>query len=141
MRGLGDEIGAFVTAQQIQTLGAAYAAAWCSHLPAAVAAFFAADGQIRINNGDVHKGHAALAAMAAGFYADFPDLTVLCDDVRASGSHVLFSWTLEGHHVTTKNFVRVGGWEEWELDASLKVKSSLGWFDAAEYQRQIDHGL
>ncbi len=34
-----------------------------------------------------------------------------------------------------------GGWEEWELDDNMKVKSSLGWFDAQEYERQIAEGL
>jgi hypothetical protein len=36
--------------------------------------------------------------------------------------------------------VKVGGWEEWNLDADHKIKSSLGWFDASEYERQIAHG-
>ena len=37
--------------------------------------------------------------------------------------------------------MKVGGWEEWELDEDLRVKSSLGWFDAAEYERQIAEGV
>jgi len=125
---------------KVQEIGKRYAAAWCSHSPQAVASFFALDGQIQINRGEVLKGHAAIAQMAAGFYADFPDLIVRYDDVRMADRHVLFEWTLEGHHAQTKHFVRVGGWEEWELDGELKVTSSLGWFDAAEYQRQIAQG-
>jgi uncharacterized protein (TIGR02246 family) len=127
--------------QKVQEVGQRYATAWCSHSPDAVARFFASDGQIQINRGEVLKGHAAIARMAAGFYADFPDLVVRCDDIRMAGSHALFAWTLEGHHAKTKKFVKVGGWEEWELDADLKVKSSLGWFDAAEYERQIASGV
>ena len=117
-----------------------YAQAWCSHSADSVASFFAADGQIQINRGEVLEGRAAIAQMAAGFYADFPDLIVHCDEVRIAGGHVLFAWTLEGHHAHTKNFVKVGGWEEWNLDADLRIQSSLGWFDAAEYARQIAHG-
>jgi hypothetical protein len=79
--------------------------------------------------------------MAAGFYAEFPDLVVRCDDIRTAGRHAIFVWTLEGHHAETKSFVRVGGWEEWDLDENLKVRSSLGWFDSAEYQRQIAEGI
>jgi hypothetical protein len=30
----------------------------------------------------------------------------------------------------------VQGWEEWELDAEYRVKSSRGWYDAADYARQ-----
>ena len=40
-----------------------------------------------------------------------------------------------------KNHVKVCGWEEWELGGDLKVTSSLGWFDAAKYARQIAEGL
>ncbi len=126
--------------EQYRALGVRYAKAWSSHSPDAVADFYAADGQIQINKGDVLRGRHAIAQMASSFYADFPDLIVRCDDVRIAGSHVLFAWTLEGHHVRTKNFVKVGGWEEWELDEDLRVMTSQGWFDTAEYQRQIAEG-
>ena len=125
----------------IRELGLDYAKAWCARSPEAVASFYAPDGQIRINGGDIYKGRAAIAHMAAGFYAAFPDLVVRCDDIRGAGQHAIFAWTLEGHHAETKKFVRVAGWEEWDLDEGLKVKSSLGWFDAAEYQRQIAEGI
>jgi uncharacterized protein (TIGR02246 family) len=124
----------------LRELAKRYAQAWCTHSSAAVASFFAADGHIQINRGEMLKGRAQIAQMAAGFYADFPDLVVHCDEVRTAGDHVLFAWTLEGHHARTKHFVRVGGWEEWNLDGDLKIKSSLGWFDTAEYERQIAHG-
>jgi uncharacterized protein (TIGR02246 family) len=133
---MGDEI-VIGYDQKVREVGRRYAEAWCSHSPDAVAAFYASDGQIQINKGEVLKGHTAIAEMAAGFFADFPDLVVHCDDIRMAGSHALFAWTLEGHHAQTKRFVKVGGWEEWELDANLMIISSLGWFDSVEYQRQI----
>ena len=117
-----------------------YSEAWCSHSPETAASFYAPEGQIQINRGEILKGRAAIVQMAAGFFADFPDLIVRCDGIRTANTHVLFLWTLEGHHAQTKKMVKVGGWEEWELDANLKVKSSLGWFDAMEYQRQIAEG-
>ena len=129
------------TAKSIEKMAAAYSAAWSSGSPEAVAGHYAPDGKIAINRGDELVGTAAITEMAAGFYAEFPDLVVKCDEVRSSGSHAIFIWTLEGHHAETKNFVRVGGWEEWELDDTLKVKSSLGWFDAIEYDRQIAEGV
>ena len=127
--------------KNVDAVAQRYAAAWCSHSPEAVASFYAPDGQIQINRGEVLEGRAAVARMAAGFFADFPDLTVRCDGLRRASTHALFLWTLEGHHAQTKKLVRVGGWEEWELDANLKVKSSLGWFDSVEYQRQIADGV
>ncbi len=127
--------------EDFKTVAENYAKAWCSLSPEAVASFYAEDGQISINKGDVLKGRDAIAEMAKGFYAEFPDLIVHCDALRLSGSHALFVWTLEGHHSETKNFVKVGGWEEWELDDDMKVKSSLGWFNGLEYERQIAEGL
>ena len=127
------------TAQDIlQQLARDYALAWSSGEPEAVASFYAEDGEISINRGDVIKGRAAVAEMAAGFYAEFPDLEVRCDLMRKAGSHAVFIWTLEGHHAETKNHVVTGGWEEWELNEEMKVISSKGWFDADDYQRQID---
>jgi uncharacterized protein (TIGR02246 family) len=118
-------------------LGEDYAKAWSSRSPAAVASFYADDGRIIINHGTPSIGHQTIAAMAAGFYAAFPDVIVHCDMIRIAGAHALFAWTLEGHHTETKNYVKVSGWEAWELDGDDKVKSSLGWYDATDYDAQI----
>jgi hypothetical protein len=74
--------------------------------------------------------------MAAGFYADIPDLSLTCDGTRVAGDHVVYLWTFTGTHAATKRRVSVSGWEEWELDATRKVSSSLGWYDAEDYARQ-----
>ena len=79
---------------------------------------------------------AKVADMAAGFFADVPDLALECDDVRTAGSHVAYFWTFTGTHATTKNRLRIVGWEEWDLDGELKISASRGWFDADEYGRQ-----
>jgi hypothetical protein len=79
--------------------------------------------------------------MAAGFYAEFPDLIVHLDDIRAAGSQAIFVWTLEGTHAGIGNRVKVQGWEEWTLSDDCLVASSLGRFDAAEYDRQIAEGI
>ncbi|WP_050602296.1 nuclear transport factor 2 family protein [Ruegeria sp. 6PALISEP08] len=122
----------------LNNLARDYAIAWSSGDGDAVAGFFAPDGQITINRGDPIEGRAAIADMARGFYADFPDLEVRCDMMRWAGSHAIFVWTLEGHHAETGNHVVARGWEEWELTSDYLVKSSLGWFDADDYQHQID---
>ena len=125
---------------ELERMAADYAAAWSSKSSQAVASFFAEDGQIVINRGPVLKGRPALVEMAEGFYAAYPDLIVHCDDVRIAGTHALFAWTFEGHHAESRHPVKVSGWEEWELDADLKVKSSCGWYDAADEERQISGG-
>ena len=74
--------------------------------------------------------------MAAGFYADVPDLSLTCDDVRFSDGHVVYVWTFTGHDATTGKPLNIRGWEEWELNEDLKVVASRGWFDAVDYARQ-----
>jgi uncharacterized protein (TIGR02246 family) len=119
-----------------RALAEAYTTAWNSGSPDAVASFFAPEGQIVINRGKPWIGREGVAAMAAGFFADVPDLTLACDEVRCAGDRVVYLWTFTGTHAATKNPLRVAGWEEWDLDPDLQVLASQGWFDAADYERQ-----
>lgn len=117
-------------------LAAAYTDAWNTGNPDAVAAFFAADGAIIINKGSPWQGRAGVAQMAAGFFADIPDLSLRCDGARRAGKHLVYMWTFTGTHAATGNAVSVPGWEEWDLDASGLITLSRGWFDAEDYARQ-----
>lgn len=122
---------------QAMKLAQDYTAAWNTGSPQAVAEFYAADGSIVINNGPPWKGRSSVADMAAGFYADVPDLRLVCDGVRTAGDHVVYLWTFTGIHSASKNRVSVSGWEEWDIDENLRVRASRGWFDAADYERQV----
>ena len=125
-----------VDPEAVRAMASAYTAAWNSGSAEAVASFFAANGQIVINRGEPWVGRKGIGEMAAGFFADVPDLRLKCDAVRCAGSHVAYFWTFTGTHAATKNPLRVAGWEEWDLDADLKVVASRGWYDAADYERQ-----
>lgn len=122
---------------KVAEIAKAYTEAWNTGDPKAVAAFYAEDSQIVINRGDPWKGRSGVAEMAAGFFADVPDLALSCDLVRCAGDHIVYLWTFRGTHSETKNRLSISGWEEWDLDADLKVKASRGWFDAGEYDRQV----
>ena len=121
---------------QAQALADAYTAAWNTGRPEAVARFFAPEGRIIINDGTPWTGRAGVADMAAGFVADVPDLSLVCDGLRVAGDHIVYLWTFTGTHAATGNPLRVVGWEEWDLDASGLVTLSRGWFDADGYGRQ-----
>jgi uncharacterized protein (TIGR02246 family) len=125
-----------VDPKAVRAMAAAYTAAWNSGSPEAVASFYAADGNIVINRGDPWIARKGIEEMAAGFLADVPDLTLVCDEVRCAGNHVAYFWTFTGTHAATKNPLRVVGWEEWDLNPDLKVVASRGWYDAADYERQ-----
>ena len=122
---------------KVAEIAQAYTAAWNSGSPQAVAEFFASDGRIVINRGEPWRGRAAIAEMAAGFFSDIPDLTLVCDGVRSAGNHVAYLWTFTGTHSKTKRPLRISGWEEWDMDAEWKVMASCGWYDADEYARQV----
>lgn len=125
-----------INPKDVQRIAAEYTAAWNSKSAAAVASFYAEDGEIIINRGEPWTGRSRVQDMASGFYADVPDLTLSCDDVRCSGNHVIYVWTFTGHDASTGKPLHIRGWEEWELNDQLKVVASRGWFDAEDYARQ-----
>lgn len=124
--------------QSLEELARKYTEAWNSGVPENVAYCHNLSSRITINNGEPSVGHTELTAMAAGFYADVPDLKLQCDGIRGAGGHIVYLWTFTGHHAETGNPLNVRGWEEWELNGEMKIMSSLGWFDGEEYQRQVD---
>ena len=73
----------------------------------------------------------------------FPDLQVLMDDLRLDGERVEYHWTLVGTNTgrsgTGRN-VRISGFEEWTIGDDSLIATSLGHFDKAEYDRQVEHG-
>ncbi len=130
-----------LTAEAARALADAYTAAWNTGRPDAVADFYAAEGQIVINRGTPWQGRAGIVAMASGFFADVPDLALTCDGIRLMGDHMIYLWTFSGHHSGTRNPLKVVGCEQWDLDAKGKVLASRGWYDGAEYARQVAGGL
>lgn len=122
----------------LNDLAARYTEAWNSKVPENVSAFHLPSSQISINRGEPSVGHEALTAMAAGFHADVPDLFLKCDGIRSAGDHVVYLWTFTGHDAQTGNPLEISGWEEWDLDEDMKIRSALGWFDADDYQRQVE---
>ena len=127
-----------LAADDLAKLADGYTAAWNTGSADAVAGFYAEDGQITINRGDPWLGRTGVRDMAAGFFADVPDLVLSCDGIRAAGNHVVYLWTFTGHDAGTNNPLEIHGWEEWTLDVDGKVQSSLGWYDAEDYARQVE---
>ena len=120
-----------------------YTAAWCSGNAASVAAFYSPRGSLTINGGTPSVGRLAITEAAQGFMTAFPDLMVYMDDLLEDRGKVIYKWTLEGTNTGpggAGNRVRINGFEEWRIGDDGLVAASLGNYDAAEYQRQVDHG-
>ena len=128
---------------RIRDFARRYTAAWCSQNPSAVAEFFEPQGSLTINGGLSAIGRAAIANDARAFMTAFPDLRVSMEAVVFRQDCVEYHWTLDGHNTGpagSGNRVQISGFEKWKFGTSGLIRESQGHFDAAEYQRQIEHG-
>jgi predicted ester cyclase len=133
-----------VTSGEINNFAKKYAEAWCSQKSESVAAFFAENGSLSVNDGPPAVGRAAIAEIARGFMRDFPDLIVTFDKLESRGDRTVFHWTLIGTNTGpsgTGNKVRISGYELWKIDNDGLIAQSEGHFDSAEYERQLKHGV
>jgi predicted ester cyclase len=121
-----------------------YAETWCSQDPEKVAAFFAENGSISINNGPPAVGRAAIAKEAQVFMTTFPDMVVTMDKLLHDEEGTKFQWTLTGTNTgpgCTGKRVRINGYELWQFDNAGLIENSKGHFDSADYERQLKHGV
>ncbi len=126
---------------ELKDFGSRYASAWCSQSAASVAAFFEEDGSLHINGGPLSEGRVAIAEAAQSFMTAFPDMVVALDEVSLRGSEAIFRWTLTGAHTGpggSGKSVRISGHEEWLFGESGLIRASKGYFDDADYQRQLN---
>ena len=71
-------------------------------------------------------------------------MEVLMDDLRLEGESAQYHWTLVGTNTGpggTGQSVRISGFEEWTIGQDGLIAASLGQFDQAEYDRQLEHGF
>src|SRR5213595_411418 len=114
-----------------------YAKAWCSQNPESVAAFFAEQSSLSINNGSPAVGRAAIAKEAQAFMTTFPDMVVTFDKFESKPNGTEFHWTLTGTNTGpggTGKRVRISGYELWQIGDDGLIAESLGHFDSAEYE-------
>jgi uncharacterized protein (TIGR02246 family) len=133
-----------VTDTNLTDFATRYAKAWCSQDPEKVAAFFAERGSISINNGPPAVGRAAIAEEAQAFMTTFPDMIVTFDKLEPGGDATAFHWTLVGTNTGpggSGKRVRISGYELWKIGTDGLIAESKGLFDAAEYERQLKHGI
>ena len=121
----------------VQDLIERHVEAWCAKSPEGVAASYTEDAVFSINRAEPMVGHSDIADMVKGFCDEFPDVVLTLDHSFIAGDHAVYVWTFTGTHAETGKKARFQGWEEWELTDEPKVRSSLGWYDAEEYARQM----
>jgi uncharacterized protein (TIGR02246 family) len=117
-----------------------YTAAWCSQNAASVAAHFAPQGSLTINNGAPAVGRAAITVSAQSFMTAFPDMQVQMDKLVIEGDSAIYHWTLTGTNTGqggTGHRVRISGFEKWKMNAAGLIAESQGHFDEAIYAHQL----
>ena len=128
----------------LKTFAKRYAEAWCSQNPESVAAFFAENGSLSVNDGPPAVGRAAIAEEAQGFMTTFPEIIVTMDDVTRDLDGTKFHWILTGTNTGpggTGKRVRISGYELWKIDNDGLIAESKGHFNSAEYERQLKDGI
>lgn len=118
-----------------------YATAWSSQDPVAFGMFYAENGLLKVNDGEPSVGRAAVVATARAFMTAFPDMVVRLVELRRTGEQVEFHWHWTGTNTGpggTGNAVDLRGYEVWTLGDDGLIVESLGHYDEAEYQRQLN---
>lgn len=120
-----------------------YAAAWSSQDPVALAAHYAEDGMLQVNDGEPAVGRAAVEATARSFMEAFPDMVVALHRLELSGEHVNFHWHWTGTNTGpggTGAAVDLYGYEQWTFSDDGLIQQSRGHYDEVEYQNQLNSG-
>jgi uncharacterized protein (TIGR02246 family) len=128
---------------QLTDFATRYAAAWSSLNPANLASFYAPDGSLTVNGGTPSVGRAAITEKVRGFMTAFPDMAVKMDGVQGDGRHATFHWIWTGTNAGpggTGRSVRIKGYEQWTMAADGLIGESKGYYDEADYQRQVQTG-
>ena len=128
---------------RLEAFAQRYAAAWSGGDPAAFAEFYAEDATFRVNDGETHRGRAAIAAVAGSYMEAFPDMAVALERVVATDRGAEFHWRWTGTNTGpggTGRPVDLTGFEEWTFGTDGLIGATQGHFDQAEYDRQMSSG-
>jgi uncharacterized protein (TIGR02246 family) len=80
-----------VTTDELTRFAQRYAKAWCSQNPESVAAFFAENGSLKVNDGAPAVGRTAIAEVARRFMRDLPDMIVTFEKFEPRADRTAFN--------------------------------------------------
>ena len=123
------------------TFAEKYTDAWNSKQPEKMASFYAEGGVLTVNNGTPAVGRKELAQTAQSYMEAFPDLELTMDSLIKQNDTYRYYWTFKGTNTGpngTGNKVNFSGYEEWTMSESGLVQNSIGTYDPAAYQRQLN---
>jgi nuclear transport factor 2 (NTF2) superfamily protein len=118
-----------------------YTDAWNSKQPEKMAAFYAGDGMLAVNNGKPAVGRKQIAETAKSYMEAFPDMELTMDSLTIQNGTYRYYWNFKGTNTGpggTGNKVDFSGFEEWTMNEQGLVQKSIGSYDSDEYQRQLE---
>lgn len=121
--------------------GKKYANAWSGQNAVAYSKFFASNGSLNVNTETPAVGREAIAKVAQSFMTAFPDMAVALDSFPITSTGAEFHWTLTGINSGPKgtgNKVHISGVERLKFDKEGLITESVGSFDEAEYNKQLN---
>lgn len=125
---------------KMKEFAVSYTRAWSSQNPASVAAHYAEDGSLRINNNEPSVGRDQLEATARSFMTELPDMVLTMDELSFDGVRYIYRWTLDGTNSGpsgTGNAVHISGYEEWSINSEGLIQESQGHMDLDDYASQL----
>ena len=123
-----------MTTHVLTKFAARYAQAWSSHDPERSLPLCQRGAAINVNGGPPTP----IVEVAHGFLRDFPDMIV---KLERRADRTAFHWTLTGTYAGRGTHPRISGYELWKIGDDGLIAESSGQFDAAEYERQVKHGV
>jgi len=132
--------GSQMSLSKMKEFALSYTKAWSSQNPASVAAHYAEDGSLQINENEPSVGHDQLKATAKSFMTELPDMVLTMNDLTFDGKRYIYRWTLDGTNAGpegTGNTVHISGYEEWSINSEGLIQQSQGHMDLDDYARQL----
>lgn len=127
--------------ETLDEFATAYAEAWSSQNPQMIATFYSVDGSLQVNDAEPSVGHEAITQSVRRFMSAFPDMVVKLVELRRVDDQVRFHWHWTGTNTGpggNGNSVDLYGYEQWTMDDNGLILKSIGHYDEAEYQRQMN---
>ena len=128
--------------EKMVNFGKDYTSAWNSKDPAKVASFYAIDGTLTVNQGTPAEGREALTNLVNSYMEAFPDMELTMDSLVADGGTYKYHWRFIGTNTGpggTGNKVDFSGFEQWTMNKEGLVQTSIGEYDADDYNRQLKY--
>ena len=126
---------------ELKKFGVEYETAWRSLVPENPFSFQAKDCIVTVNDGEPMISVEERLNGIIGFLDAFPDLIITMRDILDEDRGIVFYWNLKGTNSGAGgkgNRVDIDGCEVWKLNNGNKIVELKGYFDAEEYERQVN---